>query len=106
MGLTKKLTRVVSIFLTLLFGLGIQVHAMETTQVGYASKYITVKGNNMHLALYGKLDASGETFAVFNSSLILSTVRAVDAPSLSPYPNGSTITMLKLSSKDCARGLK
>lgn len=63
MGLTKKLTRVVSIFLTLLFGLGIQVHAMETTQVGYASKYITVKGNNMHLALYGKLDASGETFA-------------------------------------------
>lgn len=29
------------------------VHAMEKTQVGYASKYITVKGNNMHLALYG-----------------------------------------------------
>ena len=38
------------------------VHAMEKTQVGYASKYITVKGNDMHLALYGKLDASGETY--------------------------------------------
>lgn len=43
----------------MLFGMGYNiVYAVETTQVGYASKYISVKGNNMHLALYGKLDAS------------------------------------------------
>lgn len=35
---------------------------MKTTQVRYSSKYITVKGNNMHIVLHGKLDESGEKF--------------------------------------------
>ena len=61
----KRISRIVTITMLFAFLVGNSnmVHAMEKTQVGYASKYITVKGNNMHLALYGKLDASGETFA-------------------------------------------
>ena len=61
----KRISRIVTITMLFAFLVGNSnmVYAMETTQVGYASKYITVKGNNMHLALYGKLDASGETFA-------------------------------------------
>ena len=61
----KQISRIVTIAMLFAFLVGNSnmVHAMEKTQVGYASKYITVKGNDMHLALYGKLDASGETFA-------------------------------------------
>ena len=61
----KQISRIVTIAMLFAFLVGNSnmVYAMGATQVGYASKYITVKGNNMHLALYGKLDASGETFA-------------------------------------------
>ena len=61
----KRISRIVAVAMLFVFLIGNSnmVHAMEKTQVGYASKYITVKGNNMHLALYGKLDASGEKFA-------------------------------------------
>ena len=64
-GYKKRISRIVMVALLFVFLVGNSnmVHAMGATQVGYASKYITVKGNNMHLALYGKLDASGETFA-------------------------------------------
>ena len=62
----KQISRIVTVAMLFAFLVGNSnmVYAMGATQVGYASKYITVKGNNMHLALYGKLDASGETFAV------------------------------------------
>lgn len=61
----KQISRIVTVAMLFAFLVGNSnmVYAMGATQVGYASKYITVKGNNMHLALYGKLDASGETFA-------------------------------------------
>lgn len=61
----NRISRIVTVVMLFVFLIGNSnmVHAMEKTQVGYASKYITVKGNDMHLALYGKLDASGETFA-------------------------------------------
>lgn len=61
----KRISRIATIAMLFAFLVGNSnmVYAMGATQVGYASKYITVKGNNMHLALYGKLDASGETFA-------------------------------------------
>ena len=61
----NRISRIVTVVMLFVFLIGNSnmVHAMEKTQVGYASKYITVKGNNMHLALYGKLDASGEKFA-------------------------------------------
>lgn len=61
----KRISRIVTIAMLFAFLVGNSnmVYAMGATQVGYASKYITVKGNNMHLALYGKLDVSGETFA-------------------------------------------
>lgn len=64
-GYKKRISRIVMVALLFVFLVGNSnmVHAMGATQVGYASKYITVKGNNMHLALYGKLDASGEKFA-------------------------------------------
>ena len=61
----KQISRIVTIAMLFAFLVGNSnmVHAMDTTQIRYASKYITVKGNKMHLALYGKLDASGEKFA-------------------------------------------
>lgn len=59
----KGYDRLFAMLFTFLVGNSNMVYAMGATQVGYASKYITVKGNNMHLALYGKLDASGEKFA-------------------------------------------
>lgn len=48
----KQISRIltVAMLFTFLVGNSNMVHAMETTQVGYASRYITVKGNNMHLA--------------------------------------------------------
>ena len=55
----KQISRIVTIAMLFAFLVGNSnmVHAMDTTQIRYASKYITVKGNKMHLALYGKLDA-------------------------------------------------
>ena len=55
-GYKKRISRIVMVALLFVFLVGNSnmVHAMGATQVGYASKYITVKGNNMHLALYGK----------------------------------------------------
>ena len=46
----KRISRIVTITMLFAFLVGNSnmVYAMETTQVGYASKYITVKGNNMH----------------------------------------------------------
>lgn len=60
----KQISRIVTVAMLFAFLVGNSnmVYAMGATQVDM-SKYITVKGNNMHLALYGKLDASGETFA-------------------------------------------
>ena len=103
----KQISRIVTIAMLFAFLVGNSnmVHAMDTTQIRYASKYITVKGNKMHLALYGKLDASGEKFADEGKTTLV-MLPALGVPSLSPYPNGSTITTLKLSSKDSARGLK
>ncbi len=47
----KRISRIMMLAMLFAFLVGNSnmVHAMETTQVGYASKYITVKGNNMHL---------------------------------------------------------
>ena len=50
----KQISRIVTVAMLFAFLVGNSnmVYAMGATQVGYASKYITVKGNNMHLALY------------------------------------------------------
>ena len=47
----KRISRIVTIAMlfTFLVGNSNMVYAMGATQVGYASKYITVKGNNMIL---------------------------------------------------------
>lgn len=49
----KQISRIVTIAMLFAFLVGNSnmVHAMDTTQIRYASKYITVKGNKMHLAL-------------------------------------------------------
>ena len=48
----KQISRIVTIAMLFAFLVGNSnmVHAMDTTQIRYASKYITVKGNKMHLA--------------------------------------------------------
>lgn len=48
----NRISRIVTVVMLFVFLIGNSnmVHAMEKTQVGYASKYITVKGNDMHLA--------------------------------------------------------
>lgn len=53
----NRISRIVTVVMLFVFLIGNSnmVHAMEKTQVGYASKYITVKGNDMHLELYASM---------------------------------------------------
>lgn len=65
----KRISRIMMLAMLFAFLVGNSnmVHAMETTQVGYASKYITVKGNNMHLWSNGKSSVSGKRIILTKS---------------------------------------
>lgn len=57
------------------------VQDQEITELDYGTKYITVQGNNMHIALYGNLDESGEEFAdETKTTLVMMTALGVPSP--------------------------